>query len=86
MGIGTYKLVKSTITKDYNPRPNELNFVEVLCELNEEINKKLVDLDVYNIESNTNLDNPKIGFYLKDNDDDQHKIVLKIIQKPDIIT
>lgn len=71
------------ITKNYNPSPIEVRFVEVLCELKDEINKKLENLDVYNIENNTKLDNPTIDFFLKDKDGDEHEIVLKVIQKPD---
>lgn len=73
------------ITKDYNPSPIEVRFVEVLCELKEEINKKLANYDVYKIENNTQLDNPTIDFYLKDADGDRHEIILKVIQKPDVI-
>lgn len=73
------------ITKDYNPSPIEVRFVEVLCELKEEINKKLANYDVYKIENNTQLDNPTIDFYLKDADGDKHEIILKVIQKPDVI-
>lgn len=71
------------ITKDYNPSPIEVRFVEVLCELKNEINKKLSNYDVYKIENNTSLDNPTIEFSLKDKDGDEHEIVLKVIQKPD---
>jgi hypothetical protein len=74
------------ITKDYNPSPIEVRFVEVLCALKEEINKKLLNFDVYKIENNTQLDNPTIDFYLKDKDGDQHEIVLKVIQKPDEVS
>jgi len=71
------------ITQNYNPSPIEVRFVEVLCELKEEINKKLVNFDVYKIENNTQLDNPTIDFFLKDRDGDEHEIILKVIQKPD---
>lgn len=71
------------ITQNYNPSPIEVRFVEVLSELKDEINNKLVNFDVLKIENNTQLDNPTIAFYLKDNDGDEHEIVLKIIQKPD---
>lgn len=71
------------ITKNYNPSPLEVRFVEVICELKEEINKKLADFDVLKIENNTQLDNPTIDFFLKDQDGDEHEIVLRIIQKPD---
>jgi hypothetical protein len=73
------------ITLDYNPSPIEVSFVEVLCDLKEEINKKLTGFDVYKIENNTQLDNPTIDFYLRDRDGDKHEIVLRVIQKPDHI-
>ena len=73
------------ITKDYNPSPIEVRFVEVLCDLKNEINDKLVNFDVMKIENNTQLDNPTIDFHLKDIDGDEHEIILKVIQKPDPI-
>ena len=73
------------ITKDYNPSPIEVRFVEVLCELKQEINEKLVNYDVLKIENNTQLDNPTIDFYLKDIDGDEHEVILKVIQKPDVL-
>lgn len=73
------------ITKDYNPSPIEVRFVEILCDLKNEINEKLVNYDVVKIENNTQLDNPTIDFHLKDIDGDEHEIILKVIQKPDPI-
>ena len=74
------------ITKEYNPSPIEVRFVEVFSELKDEINKKFIDYDVFKIENNTQLDNPTIDIFLKDMDGDQHEIVLKVIQKPDEIS
>lgn len=71
------------ITKEYNPSPIEVRFVEVLCSLKDEINNKLVNFDVVKIENNIQLDNPTIDFFLRDMDGDEHEIVLKVIQKPD---
>ena len=71
------------ITQNYNPSPIEVQFVEILCELKDEINKKLTNFDVLKIENNTQLDNPTIDFYLKDIDGDEHEVILKVIQKPD---
>jgi len=73
------------ITKDYNPSPLEVRFVEVLCEMKEEINKRLINFDVVKIDNNTQLDNPTIDFIIKDKDGDQHEIILKVIQKPDVV-
>ena len=71
------------ITQNYNPSPIEVRFVEILCELKDEINKRLTNFDVLKIENNTQLDNPTIDFYLKDIDGDEHEVILKVIQKPD---
>ena len=71
------------ITKDYNPSPIEVKFVEVLCNLKNQINEKLDNYDVTSIENNTQLDNPTINFFLKDVDGDEHEVILKVIQKPD---
>jgi hypothetical protein len=73
------------ITKDYNPSPIEVKFVEVLSELKNQINEKLVHYDVTRIENNTQLDNPTINFFLKDDDGDEHELILKVIQKPDAL-
>ena len=74
------------ITKDYNPSPIEVRFVEVLCDLKDEINKQLPNYDVVSIENNIQLDNPTIDFKLKDSDGDHHEIILKVIQKPDEVS
>jgi hypothetical protein len=71
------------ITQDYNPSPIEVKFVEVLCDLKAEINNKLKNFDLYKIKNNTQLDNPTIDFYLRDQDGDEHEVILKVIQKPD---
>lgn len=71
------------ITKEYNPSPIEVRFVEVLCSLKDEINSKFANFDVVKIENNIKLDNPTIDFFLRDMDGDEHEIVLKVIQKPD---
>ena len=74
------------ITKDYNPSPIEVKFVEVLCDLKNQINEKLDLFDVTSIENNTQLDNPTINFFLKDGDGDVHEVILKVIQKPDTVS
>ncbi|MCG8309835.1 MAG: hypothetical protein MI975_20735 [Cytophagales bacterium] len=73
------------ITKDYNPSPLEVRFVDVLCELKQEISNKLINYEVLKIEDNKLLDNPTLDFYLKDSDGDAHEVIVKIIQKPDKI-
>lgn len=72
------------ITKEYNPSPIEVRFVEVINDLKDEINEKLQNYAIFKIESNIQLDNPTIDFFLTDSDGDEHEVVLKVIQKPDI--
>ena len=48
------------ITKDYNPSPLEVKFVEVLCDLKDQINKRLENFDVFNIENNTQCCLPRV--------------------------
>ena len=74
------------ITKDYNPSPIEVKFVEVLCELKAQINDKLDSYEVKGIKDNTSLDNPTIDFFLTDQDGDDHVVVLKVIQRPDTLS
>ena len=53
------------ITKDYNPSPIEVKFVEAMCGLQNQIEQQLGIYNVTKMESNTNLDNPTINFHLK---------------------
>ena len=73
------------ITKDYNPSPLEVRFVELLCDLKKEISEKLVNIDVLSIEKNIKLDNPTIDLHLKDEDGDEHEVIIQVIQKPDVV-
>lgn len=73
------------ITKDYNPSPLEVRFVDILCDLKHEISKKLDNFELLKIENNKQLDNPTIDFHLKDVDGDEHEVIVKVIQKPDRI-
>ena len=71
------------ITKDYNPSPIEVNFVEAMCKLKDQIEQQLGSYNVTKIQSNTKLDNPTVNFFLKDGDGDEHELIVKVIQKPD---
>ena len=72
------------ITKEYNPSPIEVRCVEIISDLKEQINEKLQNYTVFKIENNIQLDNPTVDFFLTDSDGDEHEIVLKVIQKPDV--
>lgn len=71
------------ITKDYNPSPIEVKFVEAMCELKDQIEQQLGSYNVTKVESNTKLDNPTVNLFLKDADGDEHELIVKVIQKPD---
>ncbi len=70
-------------TKDYNPSPIEVKFVEALKTLKSEISGKLTDFEIVDVQTNIRLDNPIAEFRLKDKDDDFHSLVVRVIQKPD---
>ncbi len=71
------------ITKDYNPSTLEVKFARAFSELQEELNKKLPDFEIFQSKENTSIDNPTVEFFIKDQDGDEHEIIVKIIQKPD---
>lgn len=70
-------------TKDYNPSPIEVKFVEVLKMLKSEISEKMADLEIMDVQTNVKLDNPTAEFRFKDKDNDIHSLVVRVIQKPD---
>lgn len=70
-------------TSSYNPSPLEENFVNALHDLQEQIEKHLLDNKIVNVESNLNRDNPMVKFSLVDKDGDPHEIVVRVIQVPD---
>jgi len=70
-------------TKDYNPSPLEVKFVEALKSLKSEISTNLIDFEVVDVQANIKLDNPIAEFLLKDKDGDVHSLVVRVIQKPD---
>jgi hypothetical protein len=70
-------------TKDYNPSPLEVKFVEALKTLKAEVSANLADFEIVDIQTNIKLDNPTAEFHLKDKDGDAHSLVVRVIQKPD---
>ena len=71
------------ITKNYNPSPLEVKFIEILADLRSNIDGKLDGFSITDVKYNKELDNPVIEFFLEDSDGDVHDVVLKVIQKPD---
>jgi hypothetical protein len=70
-------------TSSYNPSQLEIDFANALHEVCGQIEKKLTDYTIDKVECDTHADNPFVKFYLTDNDNDPHEIVMKIIQLPD---
>ncbi len=73
------------ITSSYNPSKLELEIGEVIQSLQSEINDRLKDNTVESITIDKNKDNPNILIKLVDADGDKHELVLKLIQRSDLI-
>jgi hypothetical protein len=70
-------------TTTYNPSPIEVDFANVIHQLQDKIESNLADNEIIKVENNINDDNPTLKFFLLDRDGDPHELVLKIIQIPD---
>jgi len=70
-------------TTSYNPSPIEVEFANILNQLQDKIGAQLSSNDVIKVENKIQEDNPVVKFYLLDSDGDPHEVVLKIIQTPD---
>ena len=70
-------------TSIYNPSPLETDFANALFGLQKEIEKRLPDMQVIDVETHAKNDNPLVKFNLLDKDGDPHEIVVRIIQIPD---
>lgn len=70
-------------TISYNPSPLEVDLANALVILQKEIEKHLLDNKITHVEANLERDNPKVKLTLKDNEGDEHEIVIKITQMPD---
>lgn len=71
------------ITQQYNPSQLEVEIAKAIKELAPEIEGKLSQFKIINIEDKIKADNPMVRIKLSDKDNDKHEVVLKIIQKPD---
>ena len=70
-------------TVTYNPSPLEVDFANVIHQLQDKIEANLAENEIIKVDNNINDDNPTLKFFLLDKDGDPHEIVLKIIQVPD---
>ena len=70
-------------TTTYNPSPLEVDFANVIHQLQDKIEANLADNDIIKVDNNIHDDNPTLKFHLLDKDGDPHELVVKIIQVPD---
>ncbi len=70
-------------TVTYNPSPLEVEFAKAFHAVSEHIESKLENVSIERIECDLEADNPFVKFFLTDQDNDPHEIVMKIIQLPD---
>lgn len=70
-------------TTSYNPSQLEVEFANALTVLKDQIEQHLSGNKILHIEGKNQVDNPILTFRLKDEDGDEHEMVVKIIQRPD---
>lgn len=71
------------ITTKYNPSPLEIELAQVIMKLKDNITEELNFNSIEDIIFHNERDNPDLVFKLKDEDGDQHEIVVKFIQRAD---
>jgi hypothetical protein len=70
-------------TFSYNPSQIELDFAQAIKDLKKELQAKIHNHKILDIQNNMNADNPTVTFKLEDKDGDKHEVVLKVIQRLD---
>jgi len=70
-------------TESYNPSPLEVSFANILIDLKEVIEDKMVDYQITNIVPDLDRDNPIVTLFLTDQDQDKHELVVRVIQRSD---
>lgn len=70
-------------TQKYNPSPLEVEFAKAISELQQQIQDRLSDNVIVKVKNDLEADNPQVNFILQDKDNDNHEIVIKIIQRID---
>jgi hypothetical protein len=70
-------------TTSYNPSSLEVEIATVIENLKDQISSNLQNRKVLSIDHKLDMDNPQLDLTIQDLDGDIHKIILKLIQKPD---
>lgn len=73
------------ITTSYNPSSLEVQFGEILKSLKDEIDSRLPGNVVQEILVDKEKDNPNVLIRLMDEDGDKHELVIKLIQRSDLM-
>ena len=67
----------------YNPSALEIDFAKAIIDLSVQLQEKLDQTKIINIENRITEDNPVIVFKLQNKEWDLHEVVLKVIQRID---
>ncbi|MGK7397714.1 MAG: hypothetical protein ACNS62_24280 [Candidatus Cyclobacteriaceae bacterium M3_2C_046] len=70
-------------TENYNPSKIEVDFAKAIVDLKAELESKLQYLKIEHIKEELGADNPVLKFYLRDQDQDAHELVIRVIQRSD---
>lgn len=70
-------------TKIYNPSQLEVEIANAIEDLKEDLQERLSNNRIINIENHISKDNPQVRLILEDEDGDRHEVVLKVIQVAD---
>lgn len=70
-------------TTSYNPSTLEVEIAQIIEKFKDQISAELPDRRIISIEHDLEMDNPIVSLTIQDDDGDLHKMVIKLIQKPD---
>lgn len=70
-------------TTAYNPSLLEVEVASAIEKLKDQITGELSAFKIESIEHQLDMDNPILHIHVRDQDEDPHILVLKLIQKPD---
>ncbi len=67
-------------TTTYNPSPLEVKITNCIGENKEELNRKINGWSITHIEQKIDADNPALRIHVKDDDGDEHLLVINLMQ------
>lgn len=70
-------------TTSYNPSKLEVEIAKIIEKLKDQITAELPGRRIIAVDHDLEMDNPILFLTIQDDDGDKHKMVLKLIQKPD---